>query len=280
MKQAAQLRRQAAKLKNIGINSGSDLLVVKTRQLRERADRIEEAARPAHRERSAGAVRLDGGTAHAKALLTLDDVTVTTPDGRLLFRTGKVWIGRGERVVLLGPNGSGKTRLVSLIHQAAAGAYEGVTVAPAVVEGYADQGLAQLDGAATPFAAIAERFDVGDQRARTLLAGAGIGVDLQATRLEALSGGQRARLATLVLRLTKPNLYLLDEPTNHLDIEGQEALEGELRSQEASALIVSHDRAFVRAVGTRFWLIQGRRLIEVDGPEEFFAMALAEQASR
>jgi ATPase subunit of ABC transporter with duplicated ATPase domains len=252
--------------------------VVKTRQLKERADRIEEAARPAHRERSAGAVRLDGGTAHAKALVSLDDVAVTAPDGRLLFRTGKAWIGRGERVVLLGPNGSGKTRLVSLIHQAAAeggGASEGVTVAPAVVEGYSDQGLAQLDGASTPFAAISERFDVGDQRARALLAGAGIGVDLQAARLAALSGGQRARLAMLVLRLTQPNLYLLDEPTNHLDIEGQEALEEELRSQEASALLVSHDRAFVRAVGTRFWLIQDRRLVEVDGPEAFFAKSLS-----
>jgi ATPase subunit of ABC transporter with duplicated ATPase domains len=107
-----------------------------------------------------------------------------------------------------------------------------------------------------------------------LLAGAGIGIDLQGARISALSGGQRSRLAMLVLRLTNPNLYLLDEPTNHLDIEGQEALEGELCAREASGLLVSHDRAFVRGVGTRFWQISGRRLLEVEGPEGFFEEAL------
>ena len=88
-----------------------------------------------------------------------------------------------------------------------------------------------------------------------------------------LSGGQKARLAMLVLRLTNPNFYLLDEPTNHLDIDGQEALENELMVQEASCLLVSHDRSFVRGVGNRFWQIENRKLIEVEGPEDFFAAA-------
>jgi ATPase subunit of ABC transporter with duplicated ATPase domains len=77
----------------------------------------------------------------------------------------------------------------------------------------------------------------------------------------------------LVLRLRAPNFYLLDEPTNHLDIDGQEALESELLAQEASCLLVSHDRSFVRAIGNRFWLIDKRRLVEIDGPEDFFASA-------
>ena len=72
------------------------------------------------------------------------------------------------------------------------------------------------------------------------------------------------------MRLKRPNFYLLDEPTNHLDIEGQEALEAELCAQGAACLLVSHDRAFVRAVATRFWQIDGTRLVEVEGPEAFF----------
>jgi len=90
-----------------------------------------------------------------------------------------------------------------------------------------------------------------------------------------LSGGQKARLAMLVLRLGRPNFYLLDEPTNHLDVEGQEALEGELLAQGATCLLVSHDRSFVRNVGTRFWQIDGLRLTEVAGPEAFFQAAAA-----
>ncbi len=274
MKQAAQLRRQAAKLKNIGINSGSDLLVVKTKQLKERADKLEEAARPAHQDRSAGAIRLANGGTPSKALVALDDVEVSAPDGRLLFSTGKLWINKGDRIVVLGRNGSGKSQLMALLHRAVSGGVPGVTVAPTVVEGWSDQGLGQIDAFATPWATVTQPFDVGDTRARALLAGAGIGIDLQGARMSALSGGQKARLAMLVLRLTRPNLYLLDEPTNHLDIQGQEALEAELCAQEASCLLVSHDRAFVRGVGRRFWQIQGRRVVEVEGPEAFFQEAM------
>ncbi|TNC62068.1 ABC-F family ATP-binding cassette domain-containing protein [Rubellimicrobium roseum] len=277
IKQAAQLRRQAAKLKNIGINSGSDLLVVKTKQLKERADRLEEAARPAHQERSAGAIRLANAGTPSKALVAFDDVAVAAPDGRLLFKTGKLWINKGDRIVLLGRNGSGKSQLMALLHRAMLGDVPGVTVAPTVVEGWSDQSLGQLDTFPTPWAAVTAPFDVGDQWARALLAGAGLGVDLQGARIAALSGGQKARLAMLVLRLTRPNLYLLDEPTNHLDIEGQEALEAELGAQGTSGLLVSHDRAFVRGVGTRFWQIQGRRLVEVDGPEGFFREAVGSE---
>jgi ATPase subunit of ABC transporter with duplicated ATPase domains len=274
MKTAQQLRRQAAKLNNIGINSGSDLLTVKTKQLRQRAERIEDSARPAHQERSAGAIRLASRDIHAKALVTLDDAAVTTPDGALLFRTGRLWIRQGDRVVLLGRNGAGKTRLLDMVRRAVLEPQVGdiaVKATPSLVLGYGDQGLSDLPDGDAPLALMSRRFALGEQRARSLLAGVGIGVDMQSSPIGKLSGGQKARLGMLVLRLTSPNFYLLDEPTNHLDIEGQEALEAELMKHEASCLLVSHDRSFVRAVGTRFWSIDKRRLVEVEGPEDFFA---------
>ena len=86
LKTAQQLRQQAAKLNNIGINSGSDLLLSKTRQLKQRAEKLEDAAKPAHLERSAGTIRLANRGTHAKVLVTLDDAAVETPDGRLLFQ--------------------------------------------------------------------------------------------------------------------------------------------------------------------------------------------------
>ena len=78
-----QLRRQAAKLTNIGINSGSDLLTVKARQLKERAARIEAAATPLHKDRS-GDIRLGNSGTHARVLLAIEGLTVATPDGRAL----------------------------------------------------------------------------------------------------------------------------------------------------------------------------------------------------
>jgi ATPase subunit of ABC transporter with duplicated ATPase domains len=85
-----------------------------------------------------------------------------------------------------------------------------------------------------------------------------------------LSLGQKARLGLLALSLTEPNFYLMDEPTNHLDIAGQERLELEILAHEATCIIVSHDRAFVQAVGTRFLVINGHTIAEIDTPEEYY----------
>jgi ATPase subunit of ABC transporter with duplicated ATPase domains len=275
LNKASQLRKQAAKLKNIGVNSGSDLLITKTKQLNERAAKMEAAAKPAHRENSAGDIKLTNSGTHAKALITLDDITVETPDGRALYSTGKKWIAKGDRIVLLGTNGTGKTQLVKMIHRALTGDEPAIKCAPSVTLGYSDQHLSQLDDRDTPMTAVAGQFDVGDQRARGLLAGAGVNIQMQDTKIGALSGGQKARLAMLILRLHRPNFYLLDEPTNHLDIEGQEALEEELISHGASCLLVSHDRSFLRNVGNRFWWIDRRRLVEVDDPESFLVSEMS-----
>ncbi|MBZ9818431.1 ABC-F family ATP-binding cassette domain-containing protein [Mesorhizobium sp. CA4] len=272
MKIAQQLRKQAAKLNNIGINSGSDLLTVKTKQLKERAEKLEDAAIQAHRERSAGAIKLANRGTHAKVLITLEDAAVETPDGMLLFRTGKRHICQGDRIVLLGRNGVGKTRFIAMIRDAVAepASVANVKVTPSTVLGYSDQALSGIDGDDTPLAMVSRRFELGEQRVRSLLAGVGVAIEMQERKIGALSGGQRSRLMMLVLRLIHPNFCLLDEPTNHLDIDGQEALEDELLKHQASCLLASHDRSFIRAVGNRFWLIDKRRLTEVDDPEAFF----------
>ncbi|MFT6022953.1 MAG: ATPase subunit of ABC transporter with duplicated ATPase domains [Ascidiaceihabitans sp.] len=275
LNKAQQLRKQAAKLKNVGINSGSDLLLVKTRQLTERATKMEDAAKPAHQERSAGDIKLVNSGTHAKALITLDDVEVKTPDGRLLYKTGQKWILQGDRIVVLGENGTGKTQLIQMIQRALCGTENIVKCAPSVVPAYSDQHLSQLPDDETPMNIVAGQFDIGDQRARGVLAGAGVTIQMQDTKVGALSGGQKARLAMLVLRLKNANFYLLDEPTNHLDIEGQEALEDELIAHGASCLLVSHDRSFLRNVGNRFWWINGKKLEEVDDPEQFLRGEMA-----
>ncbi len=270
LKEADQLRRQAAKLKNIGINSGSDLLTLKTRQLTERAERIEDAARPAHKEAATGLIRLSHSASASRALVSFSDASIATPDGRRLFTTGTRWIERGDRVVILGANGSGKSRLIEAVRAAIATPDPAIRVAPTLSLGYAGQGLSEVEDGARPFDLI-HALGPGDQQTRTLLAGAGILPDRQTGPVGRLSGGQKARLAMLILRLRQPNFYLLDEPTNHLDIEGQEALEAELTAEGATGLFVSHDRAFVRAVATRFWLIGRKTIEEVEDAEAFFA---------
>jgi ATPase subunit of ABC transporter with duplicated ATPase domains len=262
-REAERLRRNAGRLRNVGINSGSDLLLKKSKYLNSRAEALEQTLQPAEKPRS-GTIRLAHRGTHARLLLRLDDIAVTAPDGRLLFQTGRFTLFQGDRVVLNGGNGAGKSRFIGLLRRAMAEdeAVAGVTASPSLVVGYLDQHMSQLPPDQTPQDYIAGRFRHGDQRSRSLLAGAGFDLATQGRPIARLSGGQKARLGLLALRLEAPNFYLLDEPTNHLDIAGQEALEAEILAHQASGVLVSHDRFFVAAIATRVLTIENRKLKE------------------
>ncbi|MHA6728526.1 ABC-F family ATP-binding cassette domain-containing protein [Devosia sp. A369] len=277
LKEVSRLRKQAAKLTNVGINSGSDLLVVKSKYLRERAAKIENAVLALHQERS-GEIKLGNSGAQARVMLAIENVDVTSPVGDKLFRIDKLHVFQGDRLVILGRNGTGKSQFIGLIHHAMTGtATPGIRVSPQIVPGYVDQAMSFLLTRESPLGYITSRFDQGDQRSKSLLAAAGFPVEKQERPIAELSFGQRTRLGLLAIRLQEPNFYLLDEPTNHVDIPGQERLEQEIHQHAASAILVSHDRSFVRGLGSRFFLIENRRLKEVDGPEAHFA-AMASEA--
>jgi ATPase subunit of ABC transporter with duplicated ATPase domains len=148
---------------------------------------------------------------------------------------------------------------------------KGMRATPSIELGYADQSLDHIPDDQTPLAYITRNFDVGDARARALLAGAGFAHEFQTRPIKVMSWGQKSRLGLLGLRLAEPNFYLLDEPTNHIDIPGQDDLAAEIKDRGATCFLVSHDRQFVRDVGTRFWVVEKGRITEADDPEAFFA---------
>lgn len=270
LKQANQLRRQSAKLKNIGINSGSDLLVKKQKQLRERAEKIEDAASDLHSDRTAE-ITLANRDTHAKSLIRINEVKIATADGRALFDIQKLDIFRGDCIVILGRNGTGKSTLIRLLREALTSDQEtpGIKVTPSLVLAYMDQALSDMPLDQTPFELLAGGGH-SDARYRSALATAGIVYDKQSRPIRTLSFGERSRLALLGLRFAEPNFYLLDEPTNHVDISGQEDLAEEIRSRGVSCVLVSHDRAFVRDVGTRFLIVENGRIREEESPEPYF----------
>lgn len=265
MKEADRLRRSASELRNIGINSHSDAAQRKSKQLAQRAAGLEQTFKPPHKERS-GDIRLNSRETQAKVLLSFDDAVVRTPDGKTLFRTGKLKVFQGDRIIILGPNGIGKSQFVSLIRRTYCDPDTApeIRFSPTVIMGYADQQMSQLPDHDTPFGFITAGFCLGDQRSRSLLAGAGFPVERQCHPIKQLSYGQKARLGMLALRLTQPNFYLLDEPTNHVDIAGLEKLEAEILAQEATCILASHDRSFVKTIGTRYFIINKGRLENVE----------------
>ena len=267
-REAERLRRSANELKNIGINSRSDTAQKKSMQMAQRAEDLEQTLRPVHVDKS-GEIRLGNRGTHARVLASLNDVTVSIPDGRVLFRTGKLTIFQGDRIILLGHNGVGKSLFLGLLRQAVVqrDSVPGIQVSPSLVLGYVDQQMSQLPNAESPLGYIAGTFRAGDQRSRSLLAGAGFPVEQQHNPIARLSPGQKARLGLLALRLAEPNFYIMDEPTNHVDIAGQERLEAEIIARGATCILASHDRSFVAAIGTRYLLIESGRMTEIDAPE-------------
>ncbi|MFC5082670.1 ABC-F family ATP-binding cassette domain-containing protein [Microvirga arabica] len=271
LREVKRLRESAQELRNVGINSGSDAAQIKSAQIKRRADALEQTARSLHKERS-GEIRLGNRGTHARVLVALENVTVEAPDGRKLFAIPKLEVAQGDRIVVLGRNGTGKSQLVQLLHRAmlAPDGLPGIRVSPSLALGYVDQDMRQLPDKATAHDFILSRFRLGDQRSRAVLAEAGFFIERQGLPIAKLSPGQKARLGLLALRLSEPNFYLMDEPTNHVDIPGREQLESEILDAEATCIVVSHDRSFVSAIGTRFLLIDKGKLREIDEPEAFY----------
>ena len=192
-------------------------------------------------------VRLRGGDS-ARRVVALKDVAI---DGLVRPFTEEVHFG--ERIGLVGPNGSGKTHLIRLLAGEAVGHDGDVVLGPRVSPGLFTQLNARADFAGRRVIDIV-RDRVGVlERAMQGLARYGL-VEAAQRRYETLSGGQRARLEILCLEVEGHNLLLLDEPTDNLDIASSEALETALDGFEGTVVAVSHDRAFLRTLD-RFLLL-------------------------
>ena len=166
-------------------------------------------------------------------------------------------VHKGDRIGIVGGNGQGKTTLLKLINGDEKLTSGSLEVAPGCVIGYFHQDHATLDFSLSPVEQIGvlrPDFEYGDIRAA--LGRFQFSKEQVNTKLQQLSGGERARVALLKLLLEDNNLLLMDEPTNHLDMESKETLEEALKGYEGSLITVSHDRWFLDQVVNRIWELE------------------------
>jgi len=172
---------------------------------------------------------------------------------RVIYEGFNLTIRRGERWAVMGRNGAGKTTLLKMIAGAAAPDAGGVRLGASLIMGYfAQQSLDVLDPDLTIIEQLQKDFSQDGLGPLRTLAGAfqfsGDDVD---KRIRSLSGGEKSRLAMARMLYNPPNFLVLDEPTNHLDLATKEMLVEALREFEGTMIFVSHDRTFLRGLGSR-----------------------------
>ena len=218
-------------------------------------------------------------------VVVIEEMTHCYED-KILFLGANLQIERGDRIAFLGPNGAGKSTLLRLIlgrEQPTDGIVR--TGKHNVLPKYFEQNQAEaLDLNKTVMDTLQDIVpDWKVEQVRTLLGQFLFTGDMVFKKVEALSGGEKARLAMAAMLIQPANLLILDEPTNHLDIPAKETLEAALRQYDGTILLVSHDRYFISQVATKIVEIRDGELRLYRGDYHYYLEKLEaekEQAKR
>lgn len=232
-------------------------------------DKIERIDKP-YGEDKALEFKLTPITTSGNDVLTIKNMSMAFGDN-VLFEDLNLLIKRGEKVAIIGGNGTGKTTLLKIlrgIHSQTEGEFK---YGSQVYAGYYDQEQQVLDPNKTIFDEIHDEYPLMDNtKVRNTLAAFLFTGDDVFKLIRDLSGGEKGRVSLAKLMLSNSNFILLDEPTNHLDIKSKEILEEAINSYEGTVLYVSHDRYFINKTATRILELVGKKFISYDGNYDYY----------
>lgn len=203
-------------------------------------------------------------------VLRVEDLSKSFP-GQTLFTGISFEIKRGERVALIGNNGTGKTTLLKILNGLLPADTGKFTLGSKVQIGYYDQEHHVLHGEKTIFQEISDTYPtLTETEIRNMLAAFLFTGDEVFNQISALSGGERGRVSLAKLMLSEANFLILDEPTNHLDITSKEILEEALNSYTGTVLYVSHDRYFINQTATRIMDLTNQAIVNYIGDYDYY----------
>ena len=203
-------------------------------------------------------------------VLTVEELSKSFPE-QTLFTDISFQIKRGERVALIGNNGTGKTTMLKILNDLIPADSGTFTLGSKVQIGYYDQEHHVLHPEKTIFEEISDAYPtLTETEIRNMLAAFLFTNDDVFKLISSLSGGERGRVSLAKLMLSEANFLILDEPTNHLDIASKEILEEALNSYAGTVLYVSHDRYFINQTATRILELTNQAVVNYIGDYDYY----------
>ena len=264
-----QLEKAADQLR-VWAYSGMDKTFKRAQSMERRIERMRTTDKPT-RERRLD-VKFGEREFRGDEVLTIKELKKSF-DGRTLFDHVNLEVVGGERIGLLGDNGTGKSTLLKILLGEEEPDSGKLRMGPTVKVGY----LPQIIHFSHPERNLVDTMiydqDCSTQTARNRLAAFNFRGEDVFKPVSALSGGEQSRLRLCMLMDEKINLLILDEPTNHLDIASREWIEDAVSEYEGNLLFVSHDRYFIKQFATRIWMLEDGHITDFRGTFEEFRAA-------
>lgn len=215
-------------------------------------------------------IKLEPNVVSGNDVLTISGLSKSFDD-ITLFDNIDIEIKRGERVALIGNNGTGKTTILKLINGIIEPDSGSIYLGAKVNIGYYDQEHHVLDPDKTIFDEIRNAYpDLNNTQIRNTLAAFLFTNEDVFKYIRDLSGGEKGRVSLAKLMLSNANFLILDEPTNHLDIVSKEILENALNNYTGTVLFVSHDRYFINAAATRIIELSNKTVVNYIGNYDYY----------
>ena len=264
-----QLEKAAEQLR-VWAYSGMDKTFKRAQSMEKRIERMRTTDKPTKVRRLD--IKFGEREFRGDEVLTIKELKKSF-DGRTLFDHVNLEVVGGERIALLGDNGTGKSTLLKILLGEEEPDSGKLRMGPTVKVGY----LPQIIHFDRPERNLVDTMlyaqDCSTQTARNRLAAFNFRGEDVFKPVSALSGGEQSRLRLCMLMDEKINLLILDEPTNHLDIASREWIEEAVANYEGNLLFVSHDRYFIKQFATRIWMLEDGHITDFRGTFEEFRAA-------
>ncbi len=280
LEQLRQYEKEQAKLKQLQTAAdklhlwafmGNDKLHKRAFSIEKRMERLKTTDRP-KQERTLD-IRFGEKQFHGDELVVLEDLAKSFGD-RQLFRGVNLQIEEGDRIALLGDNGTGKSTLLKILMEEERAQEGRIRKGPTVSVGYLPQQIHFSHPERSLLDTMLYEQNCATQEARDRLAAFQFRGEDVFKAVRSLSGGEQSRLRLCMLMNAKISLLILDEPTNHLDLHSREWIESSVEDYEGAMLFVSHDRYFISRFANRIWTLENGVISDYRGDYESYQAML------